>query len=219
MRRLSSFCDRLQGRFNINNLIHENRPATVELDRFQRLLKIVGLDPRLAMAVVDWIDADAVVAGEGGAEAATYASRTPPCRPADRPMISVSELRLVAGFDAEAVTRLLPLVTALPERTPLNVNTAPPELLLALAEGLTREQVAQLDDKRRRDGGFVNIAIFLAEAAIREKGIPTEGLAVASRYFLVESQVALGRGRMRLFSLLARKEGHVVVVRRGQGAL
>ncbi|MFQ6006849.1 MAG: type II secretion system minor pseudopilin GspK, partial [Woeseia sp.] len=47
----------LQSRFNVNNLIDDNGEVVEEsLERFQRLLKALDLDPRFAGLAADWID-------------------------------------------------------------------------------------------------------------------------------------------------------------------
>ncbi|MBF0192365.1 MAG: type II secretion system minor pseudopilin GspK [Magnetococcales bacterium] len=209
----------LQGRFNLNNLVHEGKQNPVERARFERLLRVMGLDGRLALAVVDWIDADSQVSQPGGAEDETYLGRRPPYRAANQPFVTPTELRLVEGFNEEAVSRLLPLVTALPERTELNVNTAPVELLMTLVDNMTRSEAMILDDKRQRGEGFKELATLLAEPLFKGREVLSGGLTVSSRFFLVEGEVRQGRGRTRLSSLLVRQNGRVIVRRRAQGVL
>ncbi|MBF0429587.1 MAG: type II secretion system minor pseudopilin GspK, partial [Magnetococcales bacterium] len=209
----------MQGRFNLNNLLLSGKQSPVDLARFERLLKIVELDPRLAVAVVDWMDPDSLVGNNGGAENPTYLGKSPPYRAANQFFMTVSELRLVEGFDAKAVARLIPLVAALPERTDLNINTAPLELLMTLTERMTREEAMTLDEKRRVIDGFVDVAAFLAEPIFKGKEVLSSGLSVSSRFFLVDGQVQMGRGRMRLFSLLSRNSSNLTVVRRSQAGL
>ena len=51
-----------QGRFNLNNLLQNNgQPSTADFQVFQRLLVILKLDPLLANALLDWMDADSNV--------------------------------------------------------------------------------------------------------------------------------------------------------------
>lgn len=209
----------LQGRFNLNNLLLEGKQSPVDRARFERLLLVVGLEPRLASAVVDWIDRDGEVSGPGGAEDETYLGKRPPYRAANQPFVSATELRLVEGFDAEALQRLLPLVTALPERTEWNVNTAPVELLMTLVENFSRGEAMAIDDVRRRDKGYVDVASFLAEPLLKGREVLSGGVGVSSRYFLVEGEVRLERGRTRLSSLLMRNNGRMTLLRRARGPL
>ena len=49
----------LQSRFNVNNLIDENGEIDeLALEQFQRLLQVLGLDPRFAGIAADWIDSN-----------------------------------------------------------------------------------------------------------------------------------------------------------------
>lgn len=61
------------------------------------LTKIVGLNPDIAAAIVDWRDEDNAVT-PGGAEADYYASLNPPCRPRNGPFPTVRELLMVRGM-------------------------------------------------------------------------------------------------------------------------
>src|SRR5262249_43961563 len=113
-----------QGKYNLNNLLNGTQKSAADVEILRRLLASVGLDPDLAHAVLDWIDPDGDISGNGGAEDAYYLSLPKPYRAANQPMAQVEELYRVRGFDAAAVGKLKPYVTALPGRTPLNVNTA-----------------------------------------------------------------------------------------------
>jgi general secretion pathway protein K len=98
-----------------------------------RLLAVLGLEPRLADAIADWVDTDDVPR-PGGAERDFYLGLHPPYLPANTALASVGELRLVRGVDARVLTRLAPFVTTAGEAA-VNPNTAPREVLLAVADG------------------------------------------------------------------------------------
>src|SRR5690606_9440832 len=111
----------------------ENPNAVLQ---FRRLLQLLELDERLVNALLDWLDPDINARFPEGAEDDHYLRLEPPYRAANAPLTHVSELRLVAGYEAEVVARLRPYVTALPQATALNVNTAPALLLATLVEGM-----------------------------------------------------------------------------------
>jgi len=96
-----------------------------------RLLDALHLDARLTAALADWTDADDVALPDG-AERDWYRGLVPARVPRNGPLRSVGELALVRGFDAAAIARLRPFVTAAGEAG-VNPNTAPPEVLHALA--------------------------------------------------------------------------------------
>lgn len=91
---------------------------------------------QLAANLADWLDADDVTA-TGEPEDQLYATRTPPYRAANRPLLSVDELRLVEGFDGALVDALRPFVGVYPLAggRGINVNTAPPWVLAQLQRG------------------------------------------------------------------------------------
>jgi general secretion pathway protein K len=122
-----------------NNLAGEGGANPRQLLAFQRLLGAVGLPAALGESVVDWLDADDAVTPPNGAEDQHYLALDPPYRAANRRIADLAELPRVKGFDARAVARLEPFVTALPVETPVNVNTAPPAVLRALLPGLAPE--------------------------------------------------------------------------------
>lgn len=140
-----------QGKLNLNNLVLNEKASVPDVEVFRRLLSSLGLAPELADAVVDWIDRDDVPSGTGGAEDAFYLSLPRPYRAANQPLQQVEELYRVRGFDAKAVARLRPFVTALAPRTKVNANTAPEPVLAAiLHDDVAPERIAALVAARQK---------------------------------------------------------------------
>ena len=129
---LSLSIEDLQGRYNLNNLVQSGKRVDVEFDRLQRLFDVIGLDPALVHAVVDWIDPNINTSSVLGAEDGEYLKLDPPYRAANMSMSSVTELRLVRGITRQVYDQLIGFVTALPEPTTINVNTATVEVLMTL---------------------------------------------------------------------------------------
>ena len=207
----------MQGRFNLNNLMKEDKVSPLDMQRFQRLLTILGIDPGLADAVVDWIDPDGDVTQPAGAEDPQYLRADVPYRAANRPFVSPSELLLVQGFTAEVYRNIESYVCALPVRSSINVNTAPKELLMALADNITEEDAQQLIDGRG-DKGYASVDVFVGDKALAGRGVQPEGLSVATDYFLLDAATKFDRAQTHLYSLLARSNSGINVVYRGQGA-
>ena len=213
--------DDLQGRFNLNNLVLADE-ETQERQRlqFRRLLTACGLSEDLEQAVSDWLDADQEPRFPGGAEDSEYLRRDPPYRTADRPLIDPGELARVYGFDSEEYEQCLkPLVTALPEVTALNINTAPAPLLASLSDQLDLGGAEQLLADRPTGRGYLDLADFLAHPALAGSGISGEDsglLAVQSRYFMVQSEAVIGQSRVALYSVLKREGDAVRVLRRNR---
>ena len=107
----------------------------------------------LVNAIKDWIDADSEVTGTG-AENAYYQGLGKSYTARNGPMESIDELLLVRGVTRE-------LFYGTPERPGLarfltvygegkiNINTAPKEVLQALAPAITEDMANRMDDYRR----------------------------------------------------------------------
>lgn len=193
----------MQGRFNINNLVKDGKPSPVDVQRFERLLRGLELNPNLSQAVIDWIDSDSETMPGNGAEDGEYLGHNPPYRTANNIISSISELRLVNGFTKEAVARLEPFISALPAYTLINVNTAPPEIFMMLADDLTKTDAeAILEDRGTK--GYAEIQAFITSPTLKSRNIPADGLGVSSDYFRVDAASHFGKGQVRLLALIHR---------------
>lgn len=192
-----------QSRFNLNDVVKDGRRSDTDVQILTRLLDSLGLDPGLALAVLDWVDGDSDLAGGSGAEDAYYLSLPRPHRAANRPMAQLEELYLVRGFDAKTVARLRPYVTALPARTPVNANTAPPELLAAILPELSKDEIRELVASRR-DRPFRDRADLKARARKAAPAAVEADLDVRSGFFLVQVGVAQDDVQVATEALVAR---------------
>jgi len=200
----------LQGRFNINNLVEDEGEPTDEessvnedeLAYFRRLLDVLGLEPALAPALLDWMDADINARFPDGAEDDAYLLAEPPYRAANRPMVSISELRLVKGFTPEVVAMLEPHVIALPEETSININTATPAVLRALHQDLDGSGVEQLIADRGEEG-YEDVDTFLQHDALAGLDLDID-VDNSSDWFNVLTATSVGRGQVQLESLFRR---------------
>ena len=134
------------------NLPTKHDREALQKQYYKRLLEILDLEPALAPALQDWIDADINTRFPDGAEDDVYLLEDLPYRAANRPVVSISELRLVKGFTPEVIAVLEPHVTALPEETVININTATPAVLRALHQELDDSGVEQLLADRGKEG-------------------------------------------------------------------
>lgn len=193
-----------QGLFNLNNLVQDGKISPPQLASFKRLLALLSLPPAFADSLADWIDADNAPQPENGAEDEYYLSLNPPYVAANRPLTDVAELAQVRGFDSVALARLSPFVTALPGSTVVNVNTAPPEVLAAVIEGLGIGNARVVAAQRER-------AYFRDPADFRNRlpqGVAVEGddISVSSDYFMAALRVNIGEAQAQGTVLLARTD-------------
>lgn len=206
----------LDGRFNVNSLLGSAAPE-IQAERFRRLLAVLELDPAVAPALEDWLDAD-IEARADGAEDYRYTGLSPGYRAANRPLVHPSELRLVLGVDAAAWERLEPHVTALPSSdTAINVNTATEPVLRSLADGISPEKARQL--ARAGHSGFGSVQDFLDSEPLDALAVEPRGLGVESRYFQSLGVVQLGDDVFRFHSLIHRPpSGNMAVLMRWRGS-
>lgn len=210
----------LQGRFNINNLVVDDGEPTdpdsavnaEQLAYFKRLLEVLDLEPALAPALVDWLDADINTTFPDGAEDENYLLADPPYRAANSRMVHISELRLVQGFTPEVIAVLAPHVAALPEETKININTATAAVLRALNKELDDSGVEQLMTDRGEDG-FDELDTFLEHNALAGLELDIE-VDIISDWFNVLTATRVGRGQAQLESLVWRGDQQPQVVSR-----
>ena len=121
--------------FNLNNLAGSaGKDAT---DQFKRMLSNLSVQPNLADAWIDWIDADSNVTGFG-AEDSEYLIAEVPYRTSNQPVRDLSELNLMQNVTAEEIALVQPEVCVLPVGdTRINVNTAGLHTLAALDAGIS----------------------------------------------------------------------------------
>lgn len=192
-----------QGLFNLNNLVSNGVVSLPDLARFQRLLGSLGLPPELGGALVDWMDADNQTM-MNGAEDEYYLGLDKPYRCANRPLSDIGELAWVKGFDATIIKRLQPFVSVLPESgTPVNVNFAPPEVLVAVLPGLTLQDARQMATQIKSTP-FKTTADFLQQLPKSVSQDSTMVLSVSSQYFMVTGYATQGDGASSVHALLHR---------------
>nr|VFJ96957.1 MAG: general secretion pathway protein K [Candidatus Kentron sp. LFY] len=218
----------LQARFNLNNLRLENPDDKGawhgDLACFRELLQQCRLEPHLVWPVVDWIDGgDRDGTSPGGAEDYEYLGLEIPYRTANRPMADPGELILVRGFDYDGYLCLLPFVSALPGRVPINVNTASARVLMARIDGMTETQAEQVTERRKTEpyqsvDGFTEYLKTIGAPVPEGKDRFDEGsIGVASDYYRIVASARTGNTRMDLFTRIERLEnGKIRVLSRSR---
>ena len=157
----------VSGRFDLNSLVKNGVADPVQIVSYTKLLHLLGIPDTqaiaLAASLLDWIDADDLASGPPGAESAWYATQIPARIPPNQPLTDVDELYLLRGYDASVVSALSPFVAALPSPAPLNVNTAPAEVLAAMLPGLTLDS-ARIITAQQQNTPFKDFADFVARS-------------------------------------------------------
>ncbi len=216
--RLAARMRDLNGCFNVNAFADPDAAFVVEAHgRLTRLLLALELDPEIADAVADYVDVDQTTR-DRGAEDLRYLGGRPAYRTADRPLAHVSELRAVAGVDADAYSRLSAEVCTLRARAPINVNTASVALLRSLSPSIDQARAAAL----AADGNaqYADIEQFLSQVESTGAQRPTNPqgiLGLVSDEFLLESEIEYDGVKVAYWAHLTRRAGQVRVEARGRG--
>lgn len=197
----------LDGRFNLNSLLDvDGITDPLALERFRRLLGILQLNPVIADQLLDWLDNDTSPQPQG-AEDDVYRNRQTPALAANQMISHVSELRLLPAVDAVAWQRIEAFVQASPQHTAsINVNTAPAEVLLSLADGITRQMINSVI--RQRGGGFDKLSVFLQQSVFENINIDPRGLDIHSRNYRAIAEIQLD-GEVSRFETLLQRSGSV----------
>ena len=206
---------------NINSLYNGGAIDPVTQVRLQNLFSRFSIPSEATQAIGDWIDDDLETTNPGGAEDGYYLNLEKPYRVANTALRSVSELRLVRGFeDGEKFREIEPSLCAFESQgNNINVNTASAEVLKSLSPEITDDQVNAIIE-RRKEEAFNDVSDFLAfqelGTIIKEKA----GLTVSSTHFLLRTQARIGQANKVMYSIIYRDEkGLTRVIQRTQRTL
>jgi len=207
----------LQSCFNLNSVLGgaDNKVASTRLDR---LLTNLGIDKGGTQAIIDWLDDDLQTTIPDGAEDVYYMNLERPYRTANTPIQSISELRLIKGFEKpEVYDTLLPHVCAFGINTPININTATAEVLRSLADELSDADVEKIIEQRN-ESAFVDINAFTSFNDLKKKIADTQGLSVDTEYFMLQTESTIGQVRVITYSIIHRSnDGNTTIIARSQG--
>lgn len=196
---LSGSISDAQARYNLTNLCTNGIISPAEVAVFARLLSNAQLNPALAQAT-----ANLMSLAQQAAIAYSANMANPGAQPGVQPMnlTQVDDLLAVPGFTPEMLDRIRNFVIFLPVATPVNVNTAPAEVLAARITGLTPLEAVALVASR-------NSLAFRDIADVTQRLPPNAvasatNLSVMTNYFLVNGKVGMDRAEMQIRALIAR---------------
>ena len=199
-----------QGRYNLTNVASAGKIDPVELAALQRLCETVGVSADVAARIAAGLrDASPIPPPDpnasGAATPAVAAPENPPIMPR-----SASQLAWL-GVDPEALRALEPYVVILPEKTFVNVNTAPREVLVAAAPGLDLATAERIVQSRQR----VPIKSVQGDLKALAPSLPAtslDRLTTGSNFFEVRGRLRLGDLVLEQRSLVKRLPNFDVVV-------
>ncbi len=197
---ISGAIEDAQSRFNLRGVVD----ATGQVDAAQlaalvRLVELAGAPADAAARLVDALRGSAL--GPAASGQAVVALRPTRWR----------ELAWF-GIDEATLARLAPYADLLPQPTPVNVNTAPREVLAAVVEGLDLGGAERIVQQRQRQP-FRSLAEL--QSLLPQGQEPNaQRLAVNSQHFHVAGRLRLEQRVLEERSLLLRRDGNVEVLQR-----
>jgi len=185
-----------ESRFNLRNLVGPQEPVPSEVAVLARLLTMGGENELLAQQIAQTVEVQCALSSDSS-------QRLLPA--------SVDDLKFGDTRSVEAIAKIRPYVTLLPVPTPVNANTAPPEVLAARFEGLSLIDAQRLVASRDR-ASFKDVADILSRLGDVSLTAPSGTVSVASRFFMLDGSIEFRRARLHQRALLKRDAGRVDVV-------
>ena len=177
-----------QGKFNLRNLVNRQQVDTEQLQRFERLCRLIGVDPAVSRRI---------------SQRAIGSYETP----AHYPMLrSLDDLSGIEGLDPVVLQRLQAYISVLPGPTWVNGNTASAEVLSAVVPQLSLSQAHGL--VAERDGGhwFINRGDFVNRLRLPQIAVDSVQVGITSEWFRLQGQARREQRRVTIDVLLHRPE-------------
>lgn len=186
--------------FNLNNLTDpEVHLGFIQLIKTVEPTMSIDDAKNLIIAIRDWISPT----GTNNQLDDYYAKQSPAYAAPHRLMVSISELRLIKGVTPKLYTKLSPFITALPEATNININSAPPQVLMSLSPTLSTEAALAIVSHRKQHP-FATLENFLQFDIVKNNHVNDKKISVISSYFLVKTNVKVENQEIILYTLLHR---------------
>jgi general secretion pathway protein K len=208
-----SACINVNALISNTNNIQSLDPITER--RLQELFRNNGIPAESTQAIADWIDTDLTNSIPDGAEDGYYMNLPRPYRVANTPLQSISELRLIKGFQDKKVLKsttqlieggstsgskrfssaaLCAFDTDNNSNIPININTASVEVLKSLQSDITQSQIDDILQTREKDAYTKVPALFKEQA----------NLVTTSSYYLLKTTVKIGNANNVRYSIVFR---------------
>lgn len=193
----------LQSRFNLNNLINQDQQINSDAAvQFQRLLAKLRLSGSYGPILQDWLDSDQKQRATD-TEDAGYQKRNPAYLVANRSLGNASEILALKGMNLADYELLRQNVTALPEQTRVNLNTANEVVLQALGTDITERHASALV-KQQNSNPVTDLEQFFNTATGQAFAEIVDSVSINSDYFLIETTAVYAGRRSTLATVLYR---------------
>jgi len=186
-----------QSRLNVMNLLDNGQISVPALQRFGRLFARLNLPLQELQTLSRQL------------QAAAAAAKSPAGSTAPAPLMPQETAQLVwLGLSPGTLAALDNFITLLPEPTPVNLNTAPAEVLMASLPGIDLAQARQWVSLRER-GHWPSLEAARKALGAAGQNLQTGQHDVQSRYFEVTGRMRID-DVVQVEQLLVKREGNQV---------
>ncbi|MGG2020099.1 type II secretion system minor pseudopilin GspK [Pseudomonas sp. S8] len=208
-----------QGKFNLRNLVANERIDEAQVQAFQRLCALIGISAGLSQRISQRVigsypyllnpqiaeNTTSKNAFDSGRATSPNASRKP--QHPKLPMLrSVDDLRSVEGVNDVVIGKLAPYLTVIPATTWLNGNTATAPVLAAYVPGLSLERAQALINERDAGRWFINRGDFVNRLRMPNLELTSVKVGITSDWFRLRGEARRDQRRVSLDALLHRSE-------------
>jgi general secretion pathway protein K len=189
-----------QARFNLNSLSADaGQASALHRDGLRKLLTLLGRSDDAADRITERVLQ---------AQPRTVNGATVP--PTRGPLLRVLDLLDVPGLDPQAVRALEPFCTVLPRSTPVNINTAPAEVIAALVPSLSLASAQRFVSRRERT--FYRSLDQASQDFDERPVLPPGAFGVSSGFFMVTGVIRYDRVESQSDTLLERLNDRIEVL-------
>lgn len=208
-----------QGKFNLRNLVANERVDEAQVQAFQRLCELIGVSAGLSQRISQRVigsypyllnpqiveNTTSKNAFDSGRATSPNASRKP--QNPKLPMLrSVEDLRSIEGVSEAVIGKLAPYLTVIPATTWLNGNTATAPVLAAYVPGLSLERAQALINERDAGRWFINRGDFVNRLRMPNLELTSVKVGITSDWFRLRGEARRDQRRVSLDALLHRSE-------------
>lgn len=177
-----------QGKFNLRNLVNRQQVDAEQLQSFERLCRLIGVDPTVSRRISQRV----------------IASYEPPAK---YPMLrNLDDLSGIEGLDPVVLQRMHAYISVLPGPTWVNGNTASAEVLSAVVPQLSLSQAHGLVTERDSGQWFINRGDFVNRLRLPRVDVESVQVGITSEWFRVQGQARREQRRVTIDALLHRPE-------------
>jgi general secretion pathway protein K len=208
-----------QGKFNLRNLVANERIDEAQVQAFRRLCELIGVSGGLSQRISQRVIAsypyllnpqiaDKALhknAFDSGRATSPDAERKPQ-KPSLPMLRSLDDLRSVDGISDALIAKMAPYVTVIPATTWLNGNTASAPVLAAYVPGLSLERATALIAERDAGRWFINRGDFVNRLRLPQLEMASIKVGITSDWFRLRGEARREQRRVSLDALLHRSE-------------